>query len=226
MVTGGRLAASVVVLVLLAPTTVLAASKARKQSNLASRVRELERQNAELQRRLQRLENAAASSAPAEGGEAHAAGPSGAPAAQTSVTTSEVAPSASAGAPAAHPEIATDSSEEVGLGLIARYGTVRASFQVFGDAGFGWANPSEHDTSNASFAIGALDLFSAVQIGEHFQALSETVLEGDTDTNEVNIDLERLWAAWTIDDALYLKIGREHSPQSRWDRRYHHGKWL
>src|SRR5262249_14008682 len=44
--------------------------------------------------------------------------------------------------------------------------------------------------------------------------------------SDVGVDLERLWGAWTLGDELYLKIGREHSPQSRWDRRYHHGKWL
>jgi hypothetical protein len=117
----------------------------------------------------------------------------------------------------------TGATEDIGLGLIARYGAIRASFQIFGDAGFGYANPSEEGSASASFASGSLDLFSTAQIGEHFQALSEVVFEEDS---EFGVELERLWGAWTFNDALYLKLGRERSPATRWSRRYHHGRWL
>lgn len=31
---------------------------------------------------------------------------------------------------------------------------------------------------------------------------------------------------WTVSDALYLKLGTEHSPVTRWNQLYHHGAWL
>ncbi len=212
---GGRLAVVAVVVALLVPAPTIAGAK---DHDLAARVRELERQNAELQRRLERLEQSAGRAS----GAAETVPAGSAPVAPAPV----VAAGAETPRAAAGPEVATDTTEDVGLGLIARYGAIRASFQIFGDAGFGWSNPQSPDQSNAAFALGSLDLFSSVQIGEHFQALAETVFEGDSDDNEVGVDLERLWGAWTFDDALYVKIGREHSPQSRWDRRYHHGKWM
>jgi hypothetical protein len=219
----GRLVAGAVMLALLAPSAGSAASKGDGHEDLARRVHELERQNAELVRRLQRLEDAARTPTGSVALDVARTGSTTPPASNAAVTTPAAPVRAAAETP---PEVAIDSTEDVGLGLIARYGNVRASFQMFGDAGFGWSNPSQADTSNASFAIGSIDLFSTAQIGEHFQTLSEIVFEGDSADNEVEVDVERLWGQWTFGDALYLKLGREHSPQSRWNRRYHHGKWL
>jgi hypothetical protein len=38
--------------------------------------------------------------------------------------------------------------------------------------------------------------------------------------------LERLSGARSFDDAIYLNLGHEHSPSSRWNRRFHHGRSL
>lgn len=117
-----------------------------------------------------------------------------------------------------------DGTAFAGPGLAVRYADVRATFQFFGDVGFGSRSPARPGEGNASFALGTAGLFATVQMGERFQVLSETILEaGEVDTV---IDLERLWGSWTFDDRLYARFGVEHSPTSYWNRLYHHGKWL
>lgn len=114
--------------------------------------------------------------------------------------------------------------EVPGLGLFAEYGILRATFQLFGDVGFSYQNPEEEDRSHASFFFGSVDVFSTIRIGERFQVLSETVIEAVE--NDSNFSQERLWASWTFSDYLYAKLGLEHSPLTRWNRIYHHGRWL
>jgi hypothetical protein len=196
----GVLGAGALATVLASPMCPRAAA-ADAPNPLEHRVRELERQNAELQKRLERLERLE-QALPAE---------------RVAQTT---APPPPAAAPAEEP-----SPETIGLGLHATYGPVRAAFQVFGDAGVGYAEPAPEDV-HTSFVVGSLDAFVTANIGDRFQALTELVFEGDSTDNEFGLDLERLWGSWTVDDWLYLKLGREHSPTSHWNRRYHHGRWL
>jgi hypothetical protein len=111
-------------------------------------------------------------------------------------------------------------------GLVARFGSVVASFQFFGDVG---ARFRSHDAdadgeSRMAFGAGSFDFFTSVRLSDHLQTLSEVVAEFDGDSNEVGFELERLWASWSFSDALYVKLGREHDPMSRWNRRYHHGR--
>jgi hypothetical protein len=61
-------------------------------------------------------------------------------------------------------------------------------------------------------------------MGDRFQVLSESVLTGRE--GETHFEQERIWGAWTWSEALYTKLGLEHSPISRWNRLYHHGSWL
>src|SRR5262245_22937859 len=112
--------------------------------------------------------------------------------------------------------------EGLGLGLVGRYRNVKLTFQLFGDVGVNYQNPVAGDRSNAAFALGSLDFFATAQVGERFQALSETVVTGVE--NATNFSQERLWGSWTVNDHLYAKLGVEHSPLSYWNRLYHHGK--
>ncbi len=114
--------------------------------------------------------------------------------------------------------------EEIGQGLTVRYGNVRTTFQFFGDVDFRFQNPKPVDRANSSFAFGSLDFFATAQLGDHFQVLSETLLEGGE--NEIGLDQERLWGKWTFHDFLYAKLGVEHTMISHWNRVFHHGKWL
>jgi len=114
----------------------------------------------------------------------------------------------------------------MGHGPLPTLADVRGSFQVYGNGDYEYRSPAAPGVAKQSFALGALDVFAAGQVGEHFRAATEVVLEGDSVDNEFGIDVERLWGAWTFGDWLELKFGREHSPQSRWNRRYHHGRWM
>ena len=111
-----------------------------------------------------------------------------------------------------------------GLGLTAADGRVQAFFNLYCDVGFLYSNPPEAEHAHSSFGFGSIDVFGTGQLSERFQVLSETVLEGSD--NEIALDQERLWASWTFNDLLYAKLGLEHLPTSRWNRIYHHGKWL
>ncbi len=118
--------------------------------------------------------------------------------------------------------------EGPGLGLSVQRGEIRASLQVFGDTGFEYQNPEIDDRAHSSFFFGSVSLFATAQVGEHFQVLSETSIKSadDSDGDPIRLDQERLWGSWTFGDDLYLKLGLEHGPISRWNRLYHHGRWL
>jgi len=114
--------------------------------------------------------------------------------------------------------------ERPGLGMVARYGQVEATFQVFGDVGFRYQNPAPPAQSNSSFFFGSLDLFATAQVAERLHLVSESLIRPAG--GSIGINQERLWGAWTFADALFVKLGTEHTPTSRWIRTYHHGKWL
>ncbi len=121
-------------------------------------------------------------------------------------------------------EDAQDSTVAV-RGLGTQYGDITATFKVFGDVGLDYRNPEQPGFGHSDFFLGAVDFFANVQMGDRFRILSESVLDA-RGTETVGIDQERLWAMWTFSDALYLKLGTEHSPISRWNQLYHHGSWL
>ncbi|MGH7163364.1 MAG: hypothetical protein ACREID_07755, partial [Planctomycetota bacterium] len=118
--------------------------------------------------------------------------------------------------------------EALGLGIVLRRGKVQASVQLFGDVGFSYANPTPVDRGNSAFFFGGVNAFAAAQVGDHFQVLSETVIKTREEAAQDRIifDQERLWGSWTFSDRLYVKLGLEHGPISRWNRLYHHGRWL
>ncbi len=125
-------------------------------------------------------------------------------------------------------EGAGDAVEHLGLGLNIKRGPIRATLQLFGDVNFKYDNPARADRSNSAFGFGQINAFFTSQIGDNFQVLSETVIktrESKT-SDDLVFDQERLFGSWTLSDALYAKLGLEHSPVSRWNRVYHHGRWL
>jgi hypothetical protein len=101
-------------------------------------------------------------------------------------------------------------------------------FQLFGDTGMTYMNPEFTNRGHAFFFDGGIDLFFTARVGDNFRVLSETVfltLVGDaSDTSK--FDQERLWGAWQVSDLFQAKLGLEHSPISRWNSLYHHGRWL
>lgn len=135
------------------------------------------------------------------------------------------APSASP-SPSVVAKEASPPSSLPGLGLGIRNDIIRASFQFFGNSDFYYEDDPDNQGAGTSFAAGALDFFATAEVADRFQMLTEVVAEGDSQDNDFHFELERLWGSWAFADALYIKFGREHSAVTRWDRMYHHGRWL
>lgn len=118
--------------------------------------------------------------------------------------------------------------EGLGLNMVIRRNNVWGIFQLFGDTGVNYASPEVPNRGSVFFFDGSVDLFFTARVGDHFQALSETVfltsIGATSDTSKW--DQERLWGAWQFSDAFQLKLGIEHGPISRWNNLYHHGRWL
>jgi hypothetical protein len=123
-----------------------------------------------------------------------------------------------------HDETQEAEASESGGGLTAHWGDLQLTLQLFGDYGFSYENPRSDGTAPASFQFGSVDFFFCGKIGESFRMLSETLIEAEQDA--VTLDEERLYGAYDFNDALYAKLGLEHLPTCRWNRIYHHGKWL
>ncbi|RME74283.1 MAG: hypothetical protein D6776_05515 [Planctomycetota bacterium] len=101
--------------------------------------------------------------------------------------------------------------------------TVRWRSRLFGDLGAGWSErPAER--AHTAFAFGSLDLFLTARLDESVQLISETLLEAGEEG--VALDQERLWLRYRAAAGWYVKFGLEHAPLSRWNRRFHHGRWL
>lgn len=109
-------------------------------------------------------------------------------------------------------------------GIGFSYGDVTGQMKIFGDLDFGYADPAPEGEGDNHFGVGVLDFFLTAEVGDHFQILSETKVEG-FDAATV-FSQERLWGAYRLNEAFYVKMGMEHSGISRWNRLYHHGAWL
>jgi len=116
----------------------------------------------------------------------------------------------------------------VGLAIVLRRGPIHASIQVFGDVGVSYLNPDPAPRAHTSIVLGGVNVFATARVGDHFQALSETVIKTREDATQDSVvfDQERLYGLWAFTDALYVKLGVEHGPVSRWNRLFHHGRWL
>jgi len=135
-----------------------------------------------------------------------------------------------AGVSAAADEALEDIEEEeedeggIGLGLRFEKNDIIATFQFFGAVEFSHNNPAPSDLGHTSFAFGEASFFAVAQVEEHFHILSETVVKGGT--GGPHLDQERLWGKWEFSDLVWVKFGLEHGQVSRWNRVYHHGRWL
>ncbi len=115
-----------------------------------------------------------------------------------------------------------------GLGLVYEKGNIVATLQIFGDVGWTYTDPEPANRSSNSFFLGSMSFFFSGRVGDHFTVVSETVLKASAGAQVDNVrwDQERLWGSWAFSDALYVKIGLEHNAISRWNRQYHHGRYL
>ena len=115
-----------------------------------------------------------------------------------------------------------------GLGLVYEKGNIVATLQIFGDVGWTYSDPEPANRSSNSFFLGSMSFFFSGRVGDHFTVVSETVLKASAGAAVDNVrwDQERLWGSWAFSDTLYVKLGLEHNAISRWNRQYHHGRYL
>jgi hypothetical protein len=101
----------------------------------------------------------------------------------------------------------------------------QVSFNIFGDAGAAAADPRPAGGASSTFAFGTLDFFALVQLTDRARVLSETLIEGGGN-DDVGLDQERLWFSYSFGDPFTVLLGLNHTLVSRWNRQYHHGRWL
>jgi hypothetical protein len=83
----------------------------------------------------------------------------------------------------------------------------RLQLRLFGDMGYR-ASDEKGDTN--SFDIGSLDMFMTARLS-HQESLLGELLFISTNTNDINLDVERLMLQYHANDYLNLGIGRYHS---------------
>jgi hypothetical protein len=76
-----------------------------------------------------------------------------------------------------------------------------------------------------TFSLGNAALYSTAGYGERLNFLFELIIEFEED-NDVEVDMERLWAGYTINDLLIVRAGKFHTPVGYWNKAFHHGKHL
>jgi hypothetical protein len=94
--------------------------------------------------------------------------------------------------------------------------------KVYGDVDYAVRNHSE--VSN-TFSAAQFEFFPTADV-DRGSFLAEVVAEGDTSTNEVGVEVERLQVGYLFADWLRLKAGRMHTAFGYYNDGYHHGKFF
>jgi len=104
------------------------------------------------------------------------------------------------------------------------------SFPAFRAGGF--ADLQLHSSSDGDregLDIVQLDLYTTATLSDQWSALAEGVASRDlrTDSGEIfDLDLERLYVAYTPSDALRFELGQTHTGIVRWNEREHRSRFL
>jgi hypothetical protein len=103
---------------------------------------------------------------------------------------------------------------------------IRPKFGVnlgaFGDITF---STDSREKENETFSLGELTLYSTASYRERLNFLFELVVEFEDD-GDTEVEMERLWAGYTISDLLIVRAGRFHTALGYWNKTFHHGKHL
>jgi hypothetical protein len=96
----------------------------------------------------------------------------------------------------------------------------------------GFADLQLHSSSGGDregLDIVQLDLYTTVTLSDRWSALAEGVAARDlqTESEELfDLDLERLYVAYTLSDALRFELGQTHTGIVRWNEREHRSRFL
>lgn len=88
---------------------------------------------------------------------------------------------------------------------------------LFGDVNYS-TRSREHPQD--SFFIDELAIYSTASYGDRLNFFTEIAFEQE----EMEIDIERVWAGYTVNDLLILRAGKFHTALGYWNKTYHHGK--
>ncbi len=97
--------------------------------------------------------------------------------------------------------------------------------RIRGFADVGWTTSSLHGTTN-SFSLGQFNLFVTSRLSDKLSVLAEAVMEADSGTNQLGIELERMLLLYNLNDYLNLSLGRYHNSIAFYNTAYHHSAWL
>jgi hypothetical protein len=92
---------------------------------------------------------------------------------------------------------------------------------AFGDVNYA---TDSRERINRTFTVGSFGLYSTASYNDRLNFVFEAVIVPHNDHSTVN--LERLWAGYTLSDELVVRAGRFHAALGYWNKTYHHGRNL
>jgi hypothetical protein len=111
-----------------------------------------------------------------------------------------------------------DAAAEEMEDILPKFG---ANLGLFGDINY---STDSREKNTDTFSLGDIVLYSTASYGERLNILFELVIEFEED--ETELDVERLWVGYTINDSLIVRAGRFHTALGYWNKTFHHGKHL
>jgi len=97
----------------------------------------------------------------------------------------------------------------------------------FADAGWASGSPSQVAREKTDgFVLGTVDLYLNPQFQDNVKSLIEIALEPDLDSQEYDLDVERIQVGYVYGEWGTLWAGRFHTPYGYWNTAFHHGAQL
>lgn len=88
---------------------------------------------------------------------------------------------------------------------------------LFGDVNY---STKSREHAQEAFFINELAIYSTASYGERLNFFTEIAFAQE----EMEVDIERAWAGYTVNDLLILRAGKFHTALGYWNKTYHHGK--
>ena len=95
------------------------------------------------------------------------------------------------------------------------------NLSLFGDINY---YSDSRERRHKTFSIGSLGLHSTASYGDRLNFAFEMIVVAHDASTSVN--LERIWAGYTVNDMFIVRAGRFHSALGYWNKTYHHGKYF
>lgn len=110
-------------------------------------------------------------------------------------------------------------------GMASQPGSEFPRLRIRGFSDIRYAASNQKGSTN-SFVLGQFDLFITSKLSDNLSVLSESVIEGDDETNEFGIELERLLLNYDYSEYFNVGFGRYHSAIGYYNTAYHHSTWM